>query len=71
MRSLKTLKKKRLVFKVCKFGCRETVGKIKDRSFFLFWFQFVFFYFGLCFEFLIELLKKIETLLFFEIGLCF
>ena len=33
------------------------------------WFQFVFFYFG-CFEFLIELLKKIETLLFFEIGLC-
>ena len=35
--------------------------KIKDRSFFLFWFQFVFFYFGLCFEFLIELLKKIEV----------
>ena len=35
------------------------------------WFQFVFFYFGFCFEFLIELLKKIETLLFFEIGLCF
>ena len=34
------------------------------------WFQFVFFYFGFCFEFLIELLKKIETLLFFEIGLC-
>ena len=47
------------------------MGKIKDRSFFLFWFQFVFFYFGLCFEFLIELLKKIEALLFFEIGLCF
>ena len=34
------------------------------------WFQFVFFYFGFCFEFLIELLKKIEALLFFEIGLC-
>ena len=29
------------------------------------WFQVVFFYFGFCFEFLIELLKKIETLLFF------
>ena len=34
------------------------------------WFQFVFFYFGFYFEFLIELLKKIEALLFFEIGLC-
>ena len=34
------------------------------------WFQFVFFYFRFCFEFLIELLKKIEALLFFEIGLC-
>ena len=30
---------------------------------------FFFFYFGLCIEFLIELLKKIETLLFFEIEL--
>ena len=29
------------------------------------WFQVVFFYFGFCFEFLIELLKKIKTLLFF------
>ena len=35
------------------------------------WFQFVFFYCGFCFEFLIELLKKIETLLFFEIRLYF
>ena len=33
------------------------------------WFQFVFFYFGFCIEFLIELLKKIEALLFFEIEL--
>ena len=32
---------------------------------------FYFFYFGFCFEFLIELLKKIEALLFFEFGLCF
>ena len=30
-----------------------------------------FFYFGFCFKFLIELLKKIEALLFFEFGLCF
>ena len=28
------------------------------------WFQFIFFYFGFYFEFLIELLKKIKTLLF-------
>ena len=33
------------------------------------WFHQVFFYFGLFIEFLIELLKKIETLLFFEIEL--
>ena len=35
------------------------------------WFQFFFFffYFGFCIEFLIELLKKIEALLFFEIEL--
>ena len=30
-----------------------------------------FFFFGFCFEFPIELLKKIEVLLFFEFGLCF
>ena len=41
------------------------------------WFQFFFFFLGFCIEFLIELLKKIEALLFFEIelvcgiGLCF
>ena len=31
--------------------------------------SFFFFNFGFCIEFLIELLKKIETLLFFEIEL--
>ena len=40
------------------------------------WFHF-FFFLGFCIEFLIELLKKIDALLFFEIelvcgiGLCF
>ena len=33
------------------------------------WFHEVLFYFGLCIEFLIKLLKKIEALLFFEIEL--
>ena len=33
--------------------------------------SFFFFFFGFCFEFPIELLKKIETLLFFEFGSCF
>ena len=45
--------------------------------FFFFFFVFCILYFGLCIEFQIELLKKIEALLFFEIelvcgiGLCF
>ena len=59
------------------------MGKIKETLvsvFFLFFIIIFFFcilYFGLCNEFLIELLKKIEALLFFEIelvcgiGLCF
>ena len=54
-------------------GCWEIVGKIKETLvsvfFFFFFFFFFFLYFGLCIEFLIELLKKIEALLFFEIEL--
>ena len=33
------------------------------------WFDEVLLYFGFCIEFLIKLLKKVETLLFFEIEL--
>ena len=46
------------------------MGKIKETLVSVFFFFFFFFlYFGLCIEFLIELLKKIEALLFFEIEL--
>ena len=50
---------------VSPFGCRETRGKITKTlvSFFFF------FKFGFYIEFLIELLKKIKALLFFEIKL--
>ena len=75
LRGLSKLKKKRgeLLYANCvsPFGFWETVGKIKETlvSFF--------FFLGFCIEFLIELLKKIDALLFFEIelvcgiGLCF
>ena len=58
---------------VSPFGCWETVGKIKETLVLVHFFS----YFGFYIEFLIELLKKIEALLFFEIelvcgiGLCF
>ena len=51
---------------VSSFGCQETGGITWFKFFF---FSFFFFNFGLCIEFLIELLKKIEALLFFEIEL--
>ena len=69
MRSLKTKKKSELLQSVFHFY-RLVAGKQWEKSKKI-WFQFVFFYFGFCFEFLIELLKKIETLLFFEIRLYF
>ena len=65
MRSLKTKKKGELLQNVFHFHCL-VAGKQWEKSKKI-WFQFVFFYF----EFLIELLKKIETLLFFEIRLYF
>ena len=69
MQSLKKQKKKKgesLYAKcVSPFGCRETRGKITKTlvSFFFF------FKFGFYIEFLIEPLKKIKALLFFEIEL--
>ena len=65
---LKTKIKGELLQSVFHFH-RLVVGKQWEKSKKL-WFQFIFFYFGFCFEFLIELLKNIEALLFFEIELC-
>ena len=77
LRGLSKLKKEEgeLLYANCvsPFGCRETVGKIKETLVSILFFFFL----GFCIEFLIELLKKIEALLFFEIelvcgiGLCF
>ena len=67
-RILKTKIKDELLQSLFHFHCL-VAGKQWEKSKKL-WFQFVLFYFGFCFEFLIELLKKIKALLFFEIGLC-
>ena len=73
LRSLWKKKKKKRWVPLCKMQSvfhRVYAKKQWEKSKNLWW-KFVFFYFGLCFEFLIELLKKIEALLFFEYGLCF
>ena len=64
----KKQKKVELLYAKCvsSFGCRETWGITWFQFFF---FSFFFLNFGFCIEFLIELLKKIEALLFFEIEL--
>ena len=60
-RSLKTKKKGESLYSNCvsPFGCGETLVSI----------FFIYFNFGFCIEFLIELLKMIEALLFFKIEL--
>ena len=57
----------KVCFTVCMLRNSGKNGRIFCESFFFLFFCF----FGFCFEFPIELLKKIEALLFFEFRLCF
>ena len=67
MRSLKKKKVSRFMQSV--FHCLVVEKQGESLGFNSFFFLFFFFNFGFCIEFLIELLKKIEALLFFEIEL--
>ena len=75
-RSLKTKKKRRWVA-LCKLCFTVWLPRNGGKNQRNFGFNSFFFFLGFCIEFLIELLKKIEALLFFEIelvcgiGLCF
>ena len=77
LRGLSKLKKKRRWVALCKLCFTVWLPRNSGKNQRNFGFNSFFFFFGFCIEFLIELLKKIEALLFFEIelvcgiGLCF